>query len=228
MKTALDLLIDPQNITDFNRSQFQLELFVLWAVAVAGKTAKQISKALDNFLDGYKGSPFQRIRTMIDEGTLDQRIKDSKLGKHRVLNRAFADLATSGIDLRTCSALDLEKFCGIGLKTSRFFLLHSRENAEIAALDTHILSYMRNEMNIDAPKVTPSSTKTYQHLERCFIAQARKLNMTVADLDLAVWNKYSSKSGTGESIPVQGSTVARSGEEYCLGLRLLTRCLSVS
>jgi thermostable 8-oxoguanine DNA glycosylase len=193
--------VDPQRITDFSRTEGQLEALILFSIAVAGKTAKQISKALDHFLDGYKGSPFQRIRAMIEEGSLEQRIKDSKLGKHRVLNRAFADLATSGIDLRTCSAQDLEEFYGIGLKTSRFFLLHSRENAEIAALDTHILSYMRNEMNIDAPKVTPSSAKIYQHLERCFVAQARKLNMTVADLDLAVWNKYSSRSGTGEGIP---------------------------
>lgn len=194
--------VDPQKITDFNRTHGQLESLILFSVSVAGKTAKQISKAIDSFLSGYKGSPFERVRAMIQDGSFEQRIKDAKLGKHRLLSRAFTDLATSGINLRTCTAQDLEKFYGIGLKTSRFFLLHSRENAEIAALDTHILSYMRKEMNLDAPKITPSSSKTYLHLEQRFIEQARKLNMSVAALDLAIWNRYSSRSGTGEEIHV--------------------------
>lgn len=185
------LKIDPQNITDFNRTDNQLEAFLLFSVAVAGKTAQVISDAIDRFLQGYKGSPFNRIRQMIQEGVLEEKIITSRLGKHRTLTKAFQQIVETSLDLKACSAEELEKIHGIGLKTSRFFLLHSRKNAKIAALDTHILNFMRTELGISTPKNTPASPQVYRQLEKAFINYADKTGKSVAEVDLAIWNKYS-------------------------------------
>jgi thermostable 8-oxoguanine DNA glycosylase len=89
---------------------------------------------------------------------------------------------------------ELESVKGIGPKTARFFLLHSRPNQEIAVLDTHILHWMRDN-GIKAPKTTPSGEK-YLKFEKMFIDIAKKNDISIADLDLRIWTAYSSKKKT--------------------------------
>jgi thermostable 8-oxoguanine DNA glycosylase len=98
----------------------------------------------------------------------------------------------SGIDLKTCTVDDLESIPGIGPKTARCFLIHSRPNQQLGALDTHILRYMR-EQGYDVPKSTPSSKK-YKEVEKKWLKLAneisKKTGKTLAEVDLDIWRKY--------------------------------------
>lgn len=80
---------------------------------------------------------------------------------------------------------------GIGLKTARFFLSHSREDFNEPMLDTHILQFLRDQGYNDAPKSTPQNENTYFYFANIFKNIARQLGKSVTDLDLEIWKKYS-------------------------------------
>jgi thermostable 8-oxoguanine DNA glycosylase len=77
------------------------------------------------------------------------------------------------------------------MKTSRFYAMHSRENAVYAVLDTHILAYMRENMGIiDAPRSTPTSQRQYLTLEQTYLAHYNNLptpKPSLAEFDLQIW-----------------------------------------
>lgn len=100
--------------------------------------------------------------------------------------------------LRVCTVEDLENIKGIGAKTARFFIMHSRPNQRIAVLDTHILHWLRDQ-GVAAPKTTPSKgSKKYKDLELTFLTLADKLGEDPAILDLRIWNEYS-RNGLGKT-----------------------------
>lgn len=94
----------------------------------------------------------------------------------------------SGLNLKTCTVADLEAIYGIGMKTARYFILHTRKNARVACLDTHILSWLSYYTGYKVPKQTPTKTK-YLELEKVFLNICDTMQMTPADLDLKIWNK---------------------------------------
>jgi thermostable 8-oxoguanine DNA glycosylase len=114
----------------------------------------------------------------------------AKVGQYKRIYRALRDLAESGIDLKTCTVEDLEAIHGIGPKTSRFIIMHSRPKQRLATLDTHILRWMRDQ-GIDTPKATPQSRKLYQKLEQKFLTLCDKCGMIPSQLDLKIWKQYS-------------------------------------
>lgn len=193
-------MIDPTRITKFDRTEAELEEMLLFCVAVAGKTAKTIAQKVDDFLklEGSKRSPFEKIRCMAggDQTRLVENLKAVKLGRYKILSQCYSLLAASNINLKTCSIDELEDFPGIGPKTSRFFVLHSRPKQQIACLDTHILSYLRG-LGHKTPKSTPSGKK-YRRIEKVFVQHAASLGRDIAELDLEIWNKASSKRGKGQ------------------------------
>lgn len=74
------------------------------------------------------------------------------------------------------------------MKTSRFFVMHTRRNAtEYACLDTHILRWLGNKGH-EVPKTTPSGQK-YLDLEKLFLDYANDMGMMPATLDLQIWNE---------------------------------------
>ena len=87
----------------------------------------------------------------------------------------------------------MEKIYGIGRKTSRGFILHTRPNAQCAVLDTHILKFLNEQGAPDVPKSTPPSKSEYERLEKYFLSICRKKKITPAKQDLKVWNYYSKK-----------------------------------
>ncbi|NJL70655.1 MAG: hypothetical protein HC888_03065 [Candidatus Competibacteraceae bacterium] len=204
-------MIDACNITDFNRSDADLQEFILFCCAVAGKTANQIEISLERFLTMHNPNklpiiisaktqqsswtPFEYIEALKLNGLLWKSVVDSKLGQHSKLCRLFESLATSGIDLRTCWVDDLEWFKGIGPKTSRYFLLHSRPPGKlkhpIACIDTHQLKYLRS-VGFDAPKSLNKSS--YPRWEKVYLNHSKDIGITnIAEFDLSVWNSYSRK-----------------------------------
>ena len=187
-------MIDPDDVTKYDRSEAQLEEWILFCCVVAGKTARVQAVALERFLQMEPASTaFESVRKMIVKGRLLDNLKASKLGQYGKLERTFRELATLGINLYTCTAEDLEAIHGIGFKTSRFFIVHSRKNQPYAILDTHILRFLREHEGIDTPKSTPSSLPLYRRLEQAFLECATRRGKTVADLDLAIWKAYSHK-----------------------------------
>jgi hypothetical protein len=195
-------MVDPHNITDFERTDTELQEFLMFCPAVAGKTAVVISKKLDEFLfmsarywatsNEDEPAPFELLKRLRDGDAIESMIKNVGLGKNTLLTRAYTEMANRyerGFDLRTCSASELEEIPGIGFKTSRFFLLHSRPQQEIAVIDTHILHYLRDK-GYDVPRNTPASASKYAELEKLVLKLAKRAKKSVADFDLWVWRKY--------------------------------------
>jgi thermostable 8-oxoguanine DNA glycosylase len=183
-------MVDPWNITNYGRTSSELEELILFCVAVAGKTAGVIAQALDEFLVSHAGTtPFDKIRRLASRGRLLPAIRNSRLGKHMRLTKAFAELARSNINLKACSCKDLEAIYGIGPKTARFFILHTRPDQQLAALDTHILRYMRELGYPNMPRSTPTGQR-YLQIEQDFIKLARRRRRDIAEFDLWIWRQY--------------------------------------
>lgn len=187
-------MIDPLNITNFDRTDADLEEFWIFCICVAGKNALTTAKAVANLID-YPDTegPFDSIRAMVADGVLIDRLKDCGIGQFQRLSRCLVESVGGSLDLRTCTTSDLEEIHGVGPKTSRFFILHSRENARYAALDTHILKYLK-EQGYSTPLATPPKGPVYRKLEDIFLAEADESGMSVADFDLFLWKKYSGRS----------------------------------
>ena len=187
--------INPKKITDFNRTKADLELFAVFAVCVAGKKAQQTAdKVNEHFRDVQTPTkqltPFETIKSLIGANIFGGYLQHARFGQYKRIYRALRDLAESSIDLKTCTVEDLEAIHGIGPKTSRFIIMHSRPNQRFATLDTHILRWMRDQ-GIETPKATPQSKKLYKELEDKFLTLCDKCAILPSQLDLKIWKQYS-------------------------------------
>lgn len=209
-------MVNPYNITNFNRSKSELEEFLLFCIVVAGKTAYIQARKLDEFLQSVNTrlmmpenvSPFQTIISAEQHGILMQEIQKAKLGQYKKIYSAFKYIVENEYDLTCMSPSQnkydltrmtpdiLELIPGIGMKTSRFFLLHSDTNFKdnIAILDTHILKFIRENIDNRAPKSTPTIKVTYKYWEDLFLYWCQSNNKNVADFDLEVWKSYARKN----------------------------------
>ena len=176
--------IDPKNITNFNRTDGELEAFMVFSIAVAGKNANQTSGLVANMLRGAKPdeSPFEYFKRI----ALDLHLRFWKVGQYRRILPALEGVMK--LNLRTCTMGDLIKVHGIGPKTANMFLLHSRPNHKGAVLDTHILRWMREIHGVKTPKQTPSGSR-YDKLERVamHLISTSFPKLTLADADLLIW-----------------------------------------
>jgi len=158
--------------------------------------------------------PFAIIRALDEEGVLGTALKDAGLVPHTRKARTLSELAHSDLDLRTCGWQDLEVINGIGHKTSRYFILYSREGVDdLAPLDRHILTWLR-EQGHDVPKNTPTSLKRYQEIEEIFLEYASKQPMSVAEFNYAIWRQMR-ETARGASNEVQ--QVEEAGKMKTLG-----------
>jgi len=199
-------LIDPYNITNYCRNEYELELFLLFCIVVAGKTAYIQAEKLQSFLDSVNirlmmpdnVAPFQTIRSAEQHGILKQEIENAKLGQYRKIYAGFKYIAENKYDLKSVNTAQLESIPGVGMKTSRFFLLHSNPNFKdrIAILDTHILKFIKENIDDRAPKSTPTIKVTYKYWEDVFLHWCEINGKNVADFDLEVWKSYARKEKT--------------------------------
>lgn len=186
-------LIDPHSITDYDRSDEDLEAFWLFCVLVAGKNSRVQAQKLANFLKPAEVvgiSPFRYIQ-LREHKYLDDDIRAEKLGQYKRIHRCFIESLT--LDLRTCTVEDLESVYGVGPKTARFFLLHSRQDQRLAVIDTHILKWMREVLGIDAPKSTPTQLSKYHELEDQYLEYCDQHGLSPAELDLQIWSDLNNK-----------------------------------
>lgn len=191
-------MIDPTKITNYNRTESELEEFLVFAILVAGKTAKTQAKKLEQFLSTTKefglpsGTTALEYISYLSKGNyLSSVMVNCKLGQYNRLEKAFEGILQFKGKLKTISVSELESISGIGSKTARFFVLHSQKDARVACLDVHILKWLR-EQGYSAPKQTPTK-KRYAILEAIFLTEAWKREMNPADLDLMIWKSFSQK-----------------------------------
>lgn len=188
-------MIVPEKITNYNRTEAELEEFLMFAILVAGKTAKTQAKKLEQFLSNCpyaKYTPFQHLEYLVKTNTLTAEMMQYKLGQYKRLLIAFLGILRFKGNLKNVTIDELESISGIGSKTARFFVLHSRPDAKVAVLDTHILKWM-SEKGYKVPKVTPTKKK-YGEIEKLFLQEAINHQLTPADLDLEIWKSYALKS----------------------------------
>lgn len=193
-------MIDPYNITNYNRSKNELEEFLLFCIVVAGKTAYIQAQKLEEFLSSVNKrlmmpehiNPFQSLKSANQHGILLEEIQKAKLGQYKKIHAGFKYITEHEYNLSRMTPQILEKIPGVGMKTSRFFLLHSDifYKDKIAILDTHILKFIKENIDDRAPKSTPVIPLTYRFWEEKFLDWCEQNNKNVADFDLEVWKSY--------------------------------------
>ena len=194
-------MIDPTKITNYKQTTRQLEEVLLFWICAAGKNGRTAARCLDSLMKdiyGYEVGPFKAISDYVDMFfaypqdilPLYLKLKEHGIGCYRNKARTMLELSYCNINLCTCTTDDLEALYGIGFKTARCFILHSRKDARVAGLDTHMLKHLR-DLGYDAPLSTPSSKKQYLTFEKIVLSLSDTAGMSPADYDLMVWNKYS-------------------------------------
>ena len=194
------MTIDPYNITKYNRTEAELECFLLFCIVVAGKTAYIQARKLDEFLTSVNKrlmmpehvNPFQSLKSAEQHGILMEEILTAKLGQYKKIYNSFKYISEREYNLNRMTPQLLECIPGVGMKTSRFFLLHSDKfyKDKIAILDTHILKFIKENIDDKAPKSTPAIKVTYKYWEDVFLYWCECNNKNVADFDLEVWKSY--------------------------------------
>ena len=184
-------MINPFEITNYQRTDDELEEFILFAALVAGKRAVQQSKKLDAFLRPRKKSPFHYLRRLLKQNLLLSRMQEFRLGQYSRLLPCFTQLATRDLDLRNCQIFHLAEIHGIAFKTASFFLLQSREGYKFPCIDTHALKHLRSR-KYAVPVSVPSTWKRYSAIARMYseLHQREAPHMTLAEYDLMIWKRY--------------------------------------
>ena len=183
-------MIDPSDVTNPSRTAPELEEFLLFGISAAGKNADQQAAKLERFLGGR--SPFAYIRKIGARG-LQERLREVRLGKYALLGRSFGELARSGADLGTIPWEELTRFPGIGIKTAKFFVLHSRAGEMHGVLDTHVLSWMREHWEgagPEPPRHSPQDPRAYRFWETVFFGMVSARHHGPAGPRAVDWAKF--------------------------------------
>lgn len=189
-------MIDPDDVVKYDRTDFELQEFLMFCVLVAGKSARTTAKNLDKLLSAIgveENNPLDKIYQLKVSGyNLPELMKKMGFGCYNIKANALIDLSKAifekRLDIRYCSVNELESMKGIGPKTARYFVLYSRQDVkDIAVLDTHILKHMQ-ELGYDVPASTPTGKK-YKELEKQFVEHVAKTGMTMQEYDLATWKE---------------------------------------
>jgi len=204
-------MINSKTFTNHDPSDHELQEMFLFAMAVAGKPSKATEEKVNALLVDIQAEqmgsdpspllsphfgPLEYLVWLNHEHFM-WLIKKHKLGKYSLWSkmwRWFNDLVMPSIPdlLRTAEIEDLEKIPGVRFKTSRFFVLHSRRDAECIPLDTHILHFLRDRGVSGVPSVTPGSKLIYHNLEQKAVQALRSLPFdSLARADLETWKAYS-------------------------------------
>ena len=197
-----NLEVDPTNITHFYRDANQLESFWLFCMFVAGKNSDYASRCLSKLIHGMSKSGYDGIFNYLNDLGRDgihNALVASKVGQYGRLTKGI--MQSLYLDLRTCSLEHLLNIHGVGNKTARLFLLHTRQGCDYAVLDTHILAWLRNHGVDNAPKNTPTNSKLYRELEKQFryLSRLEFPYLSDAQIDLLIWSDQSGRI-SGEEV----------------------------
>jgi thermostable 8-oxoguanine DNA glycosylase len=135
----------------------------------------------------------------------------NKVGQYTRLTKGV--MQSLDLDLTNCTLEDLLKIHGVGNKTARFFLLHTRKGCEYAVLDTHILAWLRSHGVEEAPKTTPTDNRLYRLIENRFrhMSRASYPHLTDAEIDLLIWSIQSGRLSDEEGFDMTHPFESREG-----------------
>lgn len=179
----------------------ELQARLIYALIVAGKSATFADKKTRELLKYAKKKelPFEMLARLAEGNLLGHALTTAKTGNYYKLNAAFRDIARMRcqLDLDACGPEELERISGVGPKTSRFFIMWTRGKGNYAALDTHVLRWLRAQGYL-APWATPTTFKSYAKWEKVFLGEAAKRNMEPAKLDAQIWEEGSRQAMSGK------------------------------
>jgi endonuclease III len=189
-------MIIPTDITNINRTDEQLEEFMLFCIAVAGKRSDLAATKVNDLLTYLDSpSPFAELRK--NRNRIGDIMRHIGLGPYEGRTIPATD-AVLDLDLRGCSLHDLLSIHGIGHKTARMFLLHSRPYQEYVVLDVHILRWLRTVARLRGiPRTTPPKlSPIYVNIEARAKRKVREMfpSMSFAEFDLATWTQMSGRA----------------------------------
>lgn len=204
----------------YDASKYDLQKFILTNIFVAGKNATVQQRKLDEFIKCVRRDvgdavvdqlgPIAAIHHSYAEAVIPEKVKgwlvEVKAGQYARITSSICSLGEylgrNSNWLSNASRAELVNVRGIGYKTASMFLMYTRRNYTGACLDTHILKYMREELNIpNVPLSTPPLKRDYRKLEDIFIFHAKKLNRRIAELDFEIWSKYRLQPNTTATAP---------------------------
>ncbi|KKM05393.1 hypothetical protein LCGC14_1754610 [marine sediment metagenome] len=178
-------------MTDNELSLWELQARLIYAVLVAGKSAEFAEmKTLALVGNRVDDLPFQIINDHIVCGDIEDWLRRERTGSYGRLVKCLPDLIR--LDPHNCTIQELEAVHGVGPKTSRFYILWTRPDAMCAALDTHVLKWLRS-LGYDAPKSTPQTGARYEELEQAFLREAKERGTTPRELDYEIWAWYATR-----------------------------------
>lgn len=165
---------------------------------VFNKNANQTASKLEEFLnwchnidiDHFKTmNHFEVIRNKLKRHSAVEIVTKFRFGNTTVKAAGLEQLVNSEFNLRTCSVDELETISGFGMKTARYFVLHTRKNARVACLDTHVLKWMKRfPLIFGEIKKGQPSRKRYLKLEKDFLEICDTSKVSPAEFDLQIWN----------------------------------------
>jgi hypothetical protein len=181
----MNALVEPTRLTNYHRTDGELEALVIYAVMAWGREASRAQRAVSVLLDHCPPavSPFKQIRLASAAGMLRAALEATRIGdyakRQRALERAIAH------DPRTVS-VEVLSAC-VGLKSARLVALHSRRDASCAVLDRHVLAYLRDLGYAVPERDTPRNSHRYQAIEALVLAECARQGRHPAELDLTTW-----------------------------------------
>jgi thermostable 8-oxoguanine DNA glycosylase len=123
------------------------------------------------------------------------------MGKYDLIERSFRTMATDPtLDLRKAGIGDLLRIPGVGMKTARFFVLHSRPDTQAAVLDTHLRKHLK-ELGYEPPAFPPVSPLVYRVWEDTVLRLVDRAGLTPADYDLTAWMDHRRPPPAGRGSP---------------------------
>lgn len=177
-----------EGINEDTLTEWELQARLVFSVIVAGKNAKFARNVISKLFVPEE-LPFTTLRRWIWAGKLEENLRRAGSGNYGKMTKCFPELIR--LDPRSCALEELESVNGIGPKTARFYLLWIGRKIECAALDVHILKFLR-KLGYNAPKTTPTGRK-YMELEKVFLNECKLRKKTPNELDAEVWLAYSTK-----------------------------------
>lgn len=185
--------IDPKAVTNFSRTRAELELFWIFCVCVAGKNADQTASKVGNMFRRCltkNDTPFTYLKD--NQHAIHNLLVANRIGQYGRIESAIMD--SLELDLADCTLDELMNCRGVGPKTARFFLVHTRKDADYVVLDTHILKWLRTKYDSEYPKSTPSGQE-YVRIENIarMLFKTEFLDATMAEIDLLIWAKMSGR-----------------------------------
>ena len=192
-------MIDPTGLLE-PKTRREQEITVLYIICVAGKTSETAVKMMGRFMHRTSDQwelPFDAILDLWRVDALRAVLRSCKIAPYEWKYKAFLHAAILGQN-RELPSISPNEWAnvggakvGIGPKTSRYICMClDPQNARYAALDTHVLKWLRHIGHDDAPKSTPPMGVWYDVWEAIFLDECDERGRIPAEQDLEIWEAY--------------------------------------